>query len=78
MDCVLEGKLPPHLKTVDQRMFAEVESTTTRSSGKGLSEEANSTNLLLDERLNVYDHDEFDVFSEDVNVDLSRVHFGKR
>ncbi len=76
VDCILEGNLPAHLKAVDQSMTME---STVHLSGKGQSEEDAPTNLdLQDERLNVYDHDEFDVFSEDVNVDLSRVHFGKK
>ena len=83
MDRVLEGNLPAHLKEVDQsasveeirKKSSQAKVESAGSSGKGSSDEKAS---LLEERLNVYDNDEFDVFSKDVNVDLSRVHFGKR
>ena len=35
------------------------------------------TTSLLSVRSNIYDHDEFDVFHHD-NIDLSRVHIGKK
>lgn len=33
---------------------------------------------LLDQRSSVFDRDEFDVFRRKADVDLSRVHIGKR
>ena len=83
MDRVLEGNLPAHLKEVDQSASVEdvrqrssqAKAESTQSSGKGSSDEKAG---FLEERLNVYDNDDFDVFSKDVSVDLSRVHFGKR
>ena len=83
MDRVLEGNLPVYLKEVDQSASVEdvrqrssqAKAESAQSSGKRSSDEKAG---FLEERLNLYDNDDFDVFSKDVSVDLSRVHFGKR
>lgn len=85
MDRVLEGNLPPSLGAEDQGLSAEelrkrssqIKAKSTELSGKG-SSDVNAEDGLSEERLNVFDNDEFDVFNEDISVDLSRVHFGKR
>ncbi|XP_071095165.1 activating signal cointegrator 1 complex subunit 2-like [Haliotis cracherodii] len=63
INAVLTDKLPPSLNDIDR--FMERESF----------EEVPSS--LVDQRANIFDNDQFDVFRKD-NVDMSRIHKGKR
>ncbi|XP_069115568.1 activating signal cointegrator 1 complex subunit 2-like [Argopecten irradians] len=65
INAVLEDKLPPSLQDLDRTMPQEP------------SHPVEAPKSLLDGRRNVYDHDEFDVFSRD-NVDTSRIFQGKQ
>ena len=42
-----------------------------------MPEEADVKSMLA-QRKNVYDDDEFDVFSKDNNIDMTKVHQGKK
>ncbi len=80
MDRILEDNLPPHLRAMNQNLSTEdlkKTSSQPKTEDAAPPEESAATSLLED-RINVYDDDEFDVFNKDVSVDLSRVHFGKR
>ncbi|XP_054248950.1 activating signal cointegrator 1 complex subunit 2 isoform X6 [Indicator indicator] len=59
---ILEDKLVPHLDKLDRRMQRQLKPDPTP---------------LLSSRSNVFQHDEFDVFSRD-SVDVSRIQKGKR
>ncbi|XP_064024419.1 activating signal cointegrator 1 complex subunit 2 isoform X2 [Pogoniulus pusillus] len=59
---ILEDKLVPHLDRLDRRMQRQLQPDPTP---------------LLSSRCNVFQHDEFDVFSRD-SVDVSRIQKGKR
>ncbi|XP_060081459.1 activating signal cointegrator 1 complex subunit 2-like [Ylistrum balloti] len=65
INSVLEDKLPPSLQDMDRNMPREV------------SQPGEAPKSLLDGRRNVYDNDEFDVFSRD-SVDTSRIFHGKQ
>lgn len=64
INAVLEDKLPPSLEEAKRDLARQVHST-------------DQTPSVLDERLNVYDHDEFDVFNQE-RVDTSRIFKGKK
>jgi len=49
------------------------EGVWSQEEGEGEEDES-----LLDQRSSVFDRDEFDVFQRKADVDLSRVHIGKR
>ncbi|NXR15058.1 ASCC2 protein, partial [Semnornis frantzii] len=59
---ILEDKLVPHLDRLDRRMQRQLQADPTP---------------LLSSRSNVFQQDEFDVFSRD-SVDVSRIQKGKR
>lgn len=59
---ILEDKLVPHLDRLDRQMQRQLQPDPTP---------------LLSSRSNVFQHDEFDVFSRD-SVDVSRIQKGKR
>lgn len=67
IDAILEGKTT--ISNCDN-----VEEHNSHVTAVMTSTEATS---LLSERSNIYDHDEFDVFHHD-DIDLSRVHIGKK
>ncbi|XP_048774497.2 activating signal cointegrator 1 complex subunit 2-like isoform X3 [Ostrea edulis] len=60
---VLEDKLPPSLQTIDRQLPRKLPTPPEDS--------------VIAQRANIFDHDEFDVYSRD-KVDMSRVHKGKR
>lgn len=62
---LLEEVVQPHLQPSESHSRAP---PSTRNEGQ----------VLMEQREGVYDHDEFDVFHRGRNVDLSRVHIGKR
>jgi len=68
VNALLENNLPPNLQGVD-RGLENAHNTSAGVSDNSLS--------LLSQRRNVYDGDEFDVFSRS-DIDLDRVHQGKR
>ncbi|XP_033758452.1 activating signal cointegrator 1 complex subunit 2-like [Pecten maximus] len=65
INAVLEDKLPPSLQDLDRTMPKEI------------PQPVDAPKSLLDGRRNVYDNDEFDVFSRDA-VDTSRIFQGKQ
>ena len=69
---ILEDNLPPSLRNDDQG--SEFESGDPECVA-GPSQETKESSVLS-KRRNIYDGDEFDVFSHDINV--SRVHIGKK
>ncbi|CAG8752571.1 23985_t:CDS:2, partial [Racocetra persica] len=68
---LLENSLPAHLNELDRSMARRVASMTN-DSVSGSKEES-----LLAQRRNVFDNDEFDVFSGK-NIDFKRVNKGKK
>ena len=68
INALLENNLPPSLQGVDRSL----ENAHNTSAGVN-----DSSSSLLSQRRNVYDGDEFDVFSHS-DIDLGRVHQGKR
>lgn len=70
---ILEGTLPPHLQP-DEAMPTINEGTPTTNETALTIDEGQS---LLEERVGVYDYDEFDLLRRK-DVDLSKVHVGKR
>ena len=68
INALLENNLPPSLQGVDRNL------ENAHNTSAGVTD--NSTSLLT-QRRNVYDGDEFDIFSHS-NIDLGRVHQGKR
>lgn len=68
---VLENSLPPHLNGVD---FAK----TTHPPAPPPTSEKEVEGSYLGQRVSVFDDDEFDVFRRPQQVDLSRVHIGKK
>ncbi|XP_064394350.1 activating signal cointegrator 1 complex subunit 2-like isoform X2 [Halichondria panicea] len=80
VDRILEDNLPPHLRAMNQNPSTEdLKKTSSQPKTEDTAPPDESTaTSVLDDRLNVYDDDEFDVFNKDVSVDMSRVHFGKR
>ena len=68
VNALLENNLPPNLQGVDRGL------ENAHNTSAGVSDNSSS---LLSQRRNVYDGDEFDVFSRS-DVDLERVHQGKR
>ena len=93
IDRVLQDDLLPHLKGLDQSLtslppnwqtWSSIDDTSTnqrqgREKEEGLSPDQGGFHgdSLLDQRSNVYDNDEFDVFCRK-DVDRSRVHIGKK
>ena len=92
IDHMLQENLPPHLRQLDQTLSAlpanwqgqpHIESSTEQVK-EGVSPESGQNDScsvegmsLLEQRSNVFDYDEFDVFNRK-EVDRSRVHIGKR
>jgi len=68
INALLENNLPPNLQGVDRGL------ENAHNTSAGVSDNSSS---LLSQRRNVYDGDEFDVFSRS-DIDLDRVHQGKR
>ena len=73
---VLEGNLPPHLKDVDFTLSTATPPGPTPSGRPHAEEEEESS--YVGQRESVFDNDEFDVFRRPGQVDLSRVHIGKK
>ncbi len=78
MDRILEDNLPPHLRAMNLSTEDLKKTSSQPKTEDAAPPEESATTSLLEDRMNVYDDDEFDVFNKDVSVDLSRVHFGKR
>jgi len=68
INALLENNLPPNLQGVDRSL------ENAHDTSAGVNDNSSS---LLSQRRNVYDGDEFDVFSRS-DIDLGRVHWGKR
>jgi len=68
INALLEDNLPVNLQGVDQTL------ENAHDTSAGVNDNSSS---LLSQRRNVYDGDEFDVFTR-CNIDVSRVHQGKR
>ena len=90
IDSVLQDNLPPHLRELDHSMsklpvnwqsLSHIEASTGQSRGELSSEPApiggSHGESLLEQRSNIYDNDEFDVFRRK-DIDRSRVHIGKK
>lgn len=73
---IFDGSLPPHLKAIP-RDSTMADLAKVNGSGGGAAQPPRRTDGGLGQRRNVYDNDEFDVFSGR-ELDLSRVHRGKR
>ncbi|XP_062615224.1 activating signal cointegrator 1 complex subunit 2-like [Saccostrea cucullata] len=63
INSVLEDKLPPSLEDLDRSMVRQ--------------QYEQSEDVVISQRANIFDHDEFDVFSRD-KVDLTKVYKGKK
>jgi len=76
---VLEGSLPPHLSDADFTL-ASSEDVPAPPMARGGGRESGGLcrDSLVDQRESVYDGDEFDVLRAPGQVDLSRVHIGKK
>ena len=76
IDKVLEDSLPPHLNNLD---FTQPAGKLTASCPDSkVSAELSHGDSLIDQRKNVFDNDEFDVFRNLEKTDMSRVHIGKK
>ncbi len=76
---VLEENLPPHIQSLDFALPSSAIGSAPPTAppplgGKGSEEPWPS----LDTRESIYDNDEFDVFRRPGDVDLSRIHIGKK
>lgn len=73
IDAILEGKTDfgSHNNSGTEKYDVEEHSEATAVVARA------ETKLLLSARSNIYDHDEFDVFHHG-DIDLSRVHIGKK
>ena len=74
IDAILEGKtdIGTHSNASTEKHIVQEHSNDATTVVAHADRE-----LLLGARSNFYDHDEFDVFHHD-NIDLSRVHIGKK
>ncbi len=67
VNALFDNTVPEHIK------FEESSISNVEDEKPFISKEFS----LLEQRLNIYDNDEFDVFNQD-NIDLSRIHRGKK
>ena len=74
IDAILEEKTDTGIPSVVEKHNAEESNNDTTVTA--ITHDADTTSVLS-ARSNIYDHDEFDVFHHG-NIDLSRVHIGKR
>lgn len=74
---VLEQTLPPHLKDVDFALSSCKPETAPPAPPPPAGKEESEWSYL-EQRESVFDNDEFDVFRRPEQVDLSRVHIGKK
>ena len=74
IDAILEGKtdIGSHSNVITEKHIVQGHSNDATTVAVDTDSE-----LLLSTRSNVYDHDEFDVFRHS-DIDLSRVHIGKK
>lgn len=74
IDAILEEKTVTGIPSVVEKH--NVEESNNDANVTVITHDADATSVLS-ARSNIYDHDEFDVFHHG-NIDLSRVHIGKR
>ena len=76
INCVLEDRLPPHLKELDFSLTSE--ETPAPLPETRVKDGPHHADSLVDKRESVYDGDEFDVFRRPDLVDLSHIHVGEK
>ncbi|XP_071550104.1 activating signal cointegrator 1 complex subunit 2 [Panulirus ornatus] len=81
INALLEGNLPPSLDTLDRSELAQIEELTTSPQQPCSAEDEDQAKTVCQvdymDRANVYNDDEFDVFSRS-HVDNSRIRKGKK
>ncbi len=89
LNAILEDNLPPQLSNIDRNLQKVPKIAPKEKENEVKNEVKNDNSLvestcsgleipkIIDERRNVYDNDEFDIY-RNKNIDISRIHKGKK
>jgi len=82
LNAILEDNLPPELSNIDRNLqkVPKIEKENEVKNDNSLAQSTSTETQIpkiIDERHNIYNNDEFDIY-RNKNIDLSRIHRGKK